>query len=185
MDSPRLVAQLLPFVWTAWGIATSVVAWRTFRRNLLPHPPLRRVLWIAIAAAAVAFAATFVLPARVDASGLLELAGGNEPWKGAAGEALLKVLGYLVPLDLQAIILATRASVVPACALSVLVIGEPGDGKIWSRAGLDLRALLVVSTLLVTPSFLYGTLGVFNFWFFCTVSLAMFLAWQDVARGRA
>lgn len=181
MDTPRLVALILPFVWVAWAAATTVLAVRGYRRDLGGDPPRRKVLWIAAATALAAWGTTFLIPARIDSSGLLELAGGGEPWKGAAGEAVIAIAGAVVALDLEAIIHFTRASVVPACMLAVLVIAEPGaDGEKWIRRGIDLRALLAVGTLLVTPSFLFGTLGVFNFWFFCTVSLAMLLAWRDV-----
>lgn len=182
MDTPRLVALILPFVWVAWAAATTVLAVRGYRRDPFGDPSQRKVLWVAAAAALAAWGATFLIPARIDSSGLLELAGGEEPWKGAAGEALIAIARAVVPIDLEAIILLTRASVVPACVLAVLVIAEPrAEGERWIWKAIDLRALLAVGTLLVTPSYLFGTLGVFNFWFFCTVSLAMLLAWRDVA----
>ncbi len=181
MDTPRLVALILPFVWVAWAAATTALAVRGYRRDLGGELSQRKVMWIAAAAAFAAWGATFLIPARIDSSGLLELAGGEEPWKGAAGEAVIAIARAVVVLDLEAIILLTRASVVPACMLAVLVIAEPrAEGERWIRKAIDLRVLLAIGTLLVTPSFLFGTLGVFNFWFFCTVSLAMLLAWRDV-----
>ena len=184
MELSRLVAQIIPFVWVVWIATTSVLAVRVLRDDVWPCAPRRRGLWFVLALSAAAALASLVLPMRIDASGLMELSGGTEPWKGASGEALLRALRLVLPLSPTDIIHVTRAGLVPTCALAVLSLrlqrtAPPG----WTKAGLDVQQVMSASVLLLTPSFLFGGLGVFNFWFFCSVVLAMLLAWEDLSRA--
>ncbi len=133
---------------------------------------------------AAATAASILFPFRIDASGLMELSGGTEPWKGASGEALLRVIRIAWPLSVRDIIHVTRAMFVPTCAVAVLAgTATESNRTTWTWRGLDLNQALVVALLLVSPCFFFGALGVFNFWFFCLVMLALLLGWEDLSRA--
>ena len=186
MDGSRLTAQLLPFVWVIWTAATGVLAARTLRDDVWPHAERRRGLWLVLGVSVSAVVATFFLPSRIDASGLMELSGGKEPWKGASGEALLGLIRAVVPLSHEDIIHLTRAWLVPTCALAMAASrGQIQGPALGTIAGVDVRRVAMVGVLLATPSFLFGVLGVFNFWFFCSLVLAMLLAWDDLTRSPA
>jgi len=181
MDTSKLVEQLLPVVWVLWCLSAVVLGVDVVRRDLWPHPERRRAVAILFAVAIVAPAVTLFLPVRVDSSGLMQLCTGTETWIGASGKALVRALRVVWPLSHTDIIHVTRAWFVPTCLLVILSHQAPQRSKPeWTKAGIDLQLLLGAGVLLVTPSFLFGVLGVYSFWFVCSIELAMLLAWREL-----
>ncbi len=134
--------------------------------------------------AVAATLATWALPFRIDSSGLMELSGGSDPRKRASGKAFLRVVRVATPLPMVDIIHVTRATLVPTCLLAVLTAARPEprqDDRVWH--GVDLNLMLVVAALVFTSPVLFGGLGVFNFWFFSIVVLALLLAWRELSRS--
>ncbi|HNS97013.1 MAG TPA: hypothetical protein PLJ27_10245 [Polyangiaceae bacterium] len=185
MNAPNLLGEWLPWVWVVWFAALLALTARIWRREVLPIRPRRHAAIVLVVVSLGLLIASFLVPFRVDASGLMELFAGTEPWKGVVGKSVLELIRPLSPLDPMRIILLTRVFALGSTAVAIAVVTS-----IWrahhhiekETERIDLVLLSTVGCLLLTPSYASGLLGVFNFWFFPFVMLGMLLALVDLER---
>ena len=180
MNAPRLVSEVLPWVWIAWSGFVSALTLRAWRRDVLPSPSRRRSAWVLLILSAGLVVASFLAPFRIDASGLMELHAGTEPWKGAVGEAALRLVRWFHHVEPTGIIVLTRLFLLPSAAVAIALASDRPTAEPWTARGFDLRLLVLVGALLITPSFSFGVMGVFNFWFFPVVVLGVLLALHEL-----
>lgn len=171
--------------WAVWIPATVLVTRRALAGTILPFPSRRRALAAAAAVALLFVAAAYLIPIRLDPSGVVVLCHYDHGWKGLAGRGLATLLWPFGRPPCWLAILGTRLFLLPGVLLAAAVVAPllpPGDASgRGARAGTLLIPLLV---LLATPHFVLGTASGFNFWFFGTVVLGLAAAFDDV-RDRA
>jgi hypothetical protein len=191
METPRLVAALVPWVWVIWATTSAMVVFRVWRRDIGPDPARKRAAWLLLGLSLLLFAGAFALPSRIDASGLMELQGGDTPWKGAVGEGIISIARAVLGVRFLGIIVTTRAFL-PAAGLLAIAVAcsalqrDATERKLddsWKVGGVDLQLLFAGSALVLTPSFAFGVLGVFNFWFYGLLVLALLLALLELPRA--